>query len=152
MMLLASCRPAVSPRWVGTQRAARLVALVAQGRHSLCHLVALLLPTLVRAEALLRQLQCTLERGRGADLEQLDHPALIGGEACDLAHHLADEAVAGTLPALAVGRLGGQLPARHDEALVQAGCKACGLRLRGGGLLPHGACVRGRLTDVDVSP
>ena len=83
----------------------------------------------MRAEAPLGQLQGALEGGGGADLEQLDHAALVGGEAHDLADDLADQGVAHALAALAVGGLLRQLALGHDVALVQARGHAGGLRL-----------------------
>ena len=105
------------------------MTLAAHGCDGLHHVVALLLAATVGAQPLLGQLQRTLERGSGANLQQLDHAALIGREAHNLADHLADEGHTSALLALAVGRLWLQLPSGHDEALVQAGSKAGGRRL-----------------------
>merc|ERR1719499_2962964 len=91
-------------------------ALPAHGGHGLGHLLALLLGALVR--------------GGGADLQQLDDAALVGREADDLADHLADQGVALALAALHLRGLLRHLPARDDEALVEARGQAGALGLR----------------------
>merc|ERR1719277_1948732 len=97
-------------------------ALLAQRRQRLGHLVPLLLAALVRAQALLRDLQGALESRRRADPQQLDHAALVGREPRHLADYLLDQAVTLGLPAYAVGRLRLHGPAGGDEALVEPRC------------------------------
>merc|ERR1719473_2481630 len=91
--------------------------LLTHGLHNHLHLLALGLATLVRAKTPLGELEGALEGGRGADLDELNHTALVRSEprhlTDDLAHKLdvlADLARAGGLLA--------KLTLRRDEALV----------------------------------
>merc|ERR1719436_1697321 len=95
-------------------------ALPAQRRNSLAHLLALLLAAPVRAQPLLRQLQSALEGRRRANLQQLNHAALIGCKARHFANDFPDHLDPRAQLALAVGRLGAHLAPCRDEATVQA--------------------------------
>merc|ERR1719473_1363501 len=97
-------------------------SLLAHRLDDALHLRALLLAALVRAEALLGELEGALHRGRGADLDELDEAALVRREADDLAHDLLDEllALAKAALRLAARRARLHVALRHDVALVEA--------------------------------
>ena len=106
------------------RRSSRYSSLSAHSCHGLHHVIALLLAAAVGAQPLLGQLQRALEGGGGADLQQLDHAALVGRKAHNLADHFANQGHASELLALAVRRFWLQLPSGDDESLVQACSRA----------------------------
>merc|ERR1719265_581738 len=89
------------------------------GHHGFLHLLSLGLTPLVGPEALLRKLERPLEGGGATNLDELQHPPLVGGKTSHLTDHLPDQTSPLRFFPLAQRGLLGELAFRDDMALVQ---------------------------------